>query len=304
MRNYRLPNAIIAGVNKAGTTSLFDYLRQHPQIGGSSVKETCYFLPARYGGLVGDVDEYCKLFREVSDMPVRLEATPGYFYGGGALIREVRRVLGARVRIIIVLRDPVQRLLSFFRAQKALLELPGDLALQDYVDRCLSLSEQQVHKKKNNAYFGIEGGKYAKYLPLWNSVFGENLIVLFTENIKRDPIGALKKTLQFLGVDSEGAEKIDLTRQNKSVNFKNRFLQKVALEVNQYGETFWRRHKWLKKRLRQLYFAVNGRKFNRSYNKETIDRLRSIYVPHNKRLKSQLSEVEYSDLPEWVSVFN
>ncbi|MCP5333794.1 MAG: hypothetical protein H7A13_10650, partial [Pseudomonadales bacterium] len=43
-----LPNLIIAGAPKCGTTSLFDYLVQHPQVGGSSVKETCYVMDRGY----------------------------------------------------------------------------------------------------------------------------------------------------------------------------------------------------------------------------------------------------------------
>jgi len=42
-------NAIIAGVNKAGTTSLFVTLAEHPDVAPASVKETKYFLPARWG---------------------------------------------------------------------------------------------------------------------------------------------------------------------------------------------------------------------------------------------------------------
>ena len=49
MTEPRLPNLVIAGVPKAGTTSLFNYLAQHPDICPSDVKETRYFEPLRYG---------------------------------------------------------------------------------------------------------------------------------------------------------------------------------------------------------------------------------------------------------------
>lgn len=303
MRESKLPNAIIAGVNKAGTTSLFEYLRQHSQIGGSSVKETCYFLPVRYGQSVGNIESYRELFREAAGMPVRLEATPGYFYGGEPLIQEIRRVLGgARVRIIVILRDPVQRLLSFFRAQKAILELPKDLSLREYVDRCLSLPREEVHKKENNPYFGVEGGKYAKCLPLWKSEFGENLLVLFTEQVKSDPNTVLRKTFQFLGVDTIEVNKIDMTRQNRSVSFKSRVLQKIAIGVNQYGESFLRRYPWVKKEIRKIYYTINGKKFNKSYDQLQIRRLENIYSPYNEKLRDQLIKMGYTDVPGWVSV--
>ena len=71
------PNFIIAGVNKAGTTSLFSYLASHPEVTRSSVKETCYFLPVRYGKSVDRLDDYLSLFDQKSAMPIVLESTPG-----------------------------------------------------------------------------------------------------------------------------------------------------------------------------------------------------------------------------------
>ena len=74
-------DAIIAGVNKAGTTSLFVSLSEHPDVVPSAIKESRYFLPARYGQPLAPTAEWDDLFA-AADRPVRLEATPSYFYGG------------------------------------------------------------------------------------------------------------------------------------------------------------------------------------------------------------------------------
>ena len=74
----------IAGVNKAGTTSLFVSLSTHPDVAPSSIKETRYFLPARYGEPLAPVSVWNDFFAGEADLPVRLEATPSYFYGGNA----------------------------------------------------------------------------------------------------------------------------------------------------------------------------------------------------------------------------
>ena len=78
-------DAIIAGVNKAGTTSLFVSLSTHPDVAPSSIKETRYFLPARYGA-AARARRRCgtAYFADAGDRPVHLEATPSYFYGGAA----------------------------------------------------------------------------------------------------------------------------------------------------------------------------------------------------------------------------
>ena len=83
-------DAIIAGVNKAGTTSLFVSLSTHPDVAPSSIKETRFFLPARYGQPLPPAAEWDAYFADAGDRPVHLEATPSYFYGGAAVAEAMR----------------------------------------------------------------------------------------------------------------------------------------------------------------------------------------------------------------------
>ncbi|MBA2566920.1 MAG: hypothetical protein H0V08_03905, partial [Thermoleophilaceae bacterium] len=77
-----LPNLVIAGPGKAGTTSLFAYLARHADVCASRVKQAQYFSPAPYraGGGTGQVADLDYLDHWRSE-PYRLEATPSYFYG-------------------------------------------------------------------------------------------------------------------------------------------------------------------------------------------------------------------------------
>src|ERR1700733_3338023 len=86
-------DAVIAGVNKAGTTSLFVSLSTHADVAPSSIKETRYFLPARYGEPLPPAAEWDPYFAEAGDRPVHLEATPSYFYGGAAVAEAMRAQL-------------------------------------------------------------------------------------------------------------------------------------------------------------------------------------------------------------------
>ena len=125
-------NAIIAGVNKAGTTSLFVTLGQHPDIAPASVKETKYFLPTRWGQPLDPRAVYETYWDHAGAAPVRLEATPAYFSGGRALVAKVREVCGAP-KIVVVLREPVGRLLSYSAFQQALLRIPDTTTLDEYL---------------------------------------------------------------------------------------------------------------------------------------------------------------------------
>src|SRR4051794_6897093 len=78
----RLANLVVIGVNKAGTTSLFDYLGRHPDIGLSDVKELRYFSPLRYGESLEPLASYAEHFDHCLQERYAVEATPSYFYGG------------------------------------------------------------------------------------------------------------------------------------------------------------------------------------------------------------------------------
>src|SRR5688572_22585305 len=89
----RLPNLVIAGVPKAGTTSLFSYLTQHPEVCGSDVKEPRYFNPLRLGSELGPIEDYAAHFGHCAGQRYAMEASPGYSYGGGPLARGLREAL-------------------------------------------------------------------------------------------------------------------------------------------------------------------------------------------------------------------
>ena len=167
----RRANTVIVGVNKAGTTSLFVSLSGHPAVAASSVKETRYFLPARWGRPLEPVQVYEDYFRDVGDRPVRLEATPSYFYGGEPLVQAMHELLG-RPKVVVVLREPVSRLVSFFTFQKARLRLPADMTLGEYVAAGDRFGAADFRDPDKEPWFGFRGGCYADYLPAWLDASG------------------------------------------------------------------------------------------------------------------------------------
>ena len=68
-------DAIIAGVNKAGTTSLFVSLSTHPDVAPSSIKETRFFLPARYGQPLPPAAEWDAFFADAGSSRCRAAGT-------------------------------------------------------------------------------------------------------------------------------------------------------------------------------------------------------------------------------------
>lgn len=300
MNDPTLPNLIIAGVNKAGTTSLYAYLAQHPAIGASAIKETCHFLPLRYGETMPGLDAYRAQFTDATDKAVRFESTPGYFYGERTLIDGLQEALGDDLRIVLIFREPVGRLVSFFNFKKSTLELPADLALGDYIERCRAMDGAALRERGNNPWFGLEGGKYADYVMPWIEAFGERLKILFMDDLNSDPRGVLREVFSFAGVDPEGSERIVLTRENKGTDYRFAWMQRAALTLNRAGETFWRSHPKLKRSLRRVYYTLNGRSFEAADDPATLEALRKFYEPHNARFAEQLSAAGYRSLPDWL----
>ena len=294
-------NTIIAGVNKAGTTSLFVSLQAHPEVAISAVKETRYFLPARYGRPLEPPSVYASYFADAGDRPVRLEATPAYFYGGEPLVAEIVELLGADTRIIVVLREPVARLLSFFSYQKTRLRLPDDMTLEDYLGVADAMTDAEFAEPDSEKWFGFRGGCYADFLPPWTDAFGDKLRIVFFDDLMGDERATLSVIARWLGIDADRFSFDDLSSENRTTSFKSRGFQRVALTMNDRFERFLRRHPQLKERLRSAYYRVNGRQAEESIRPAVRERVEDRYREPNARLVAQLRDAGVTDLPAWLS---
>lgn len=297
---FRKPNLIIAGVVKGGTTSVFSYLSVHPDICVSSVKETCFFHGLRYGYELQPFSDYLGYFRHCENQKYVLEATPGYFEGGARLAHGLKDALGEDLRVLLFLRDPVDRLISFFKFKKSMLEIPFDLPLGEYIRRCAEMSWEEKKLQPNDMWWGIEGGKYDLYLEEWFDAFGSNVKVLFFDQIKRDVRSLMIDVCEWLEISPAIYQDFVFEVENKTIGYKNRRLQEGALFVNRELERFWRAHPKLKSKLRDIYFRVNGRDHVNPVSHELIEHLSDLYRPHNAKTREILESRNYANLPLWL----
>jgi hypothetical protein len=202
-----LPDFLILGAQKAGTTALYAYLRWHPQITGPSFKEVSFFdrhyaqgerwyrahMPVRHSGLVG-------------------EASPSYLFHPLAPERVARMLPEAR--LIALLRNPVDRAFSHYQHEVALgreqLTFEEALAREDErmrgeVERMLDDPGYFSHAWWNYTY--AARGRYAEQLERWFAAFPrEQLLVILTEDLASDTAGTYRRTLEFLGVPARGLD--------------------------------------------------------------------------------------------------
>src|SRR3954454_11701821 len=250
----RPTDVLIAGVNKAGTTSMFVSLSEHPRAAPSAVKETRFFLPARYGEAVPAADVYDTYFTVTPETQVRLEATPSHFYGGEPLARAIDETLPG-ARIVVVLREPVARTISFFQYQKTRLRIPSDLSIEDYLAHADTLTDTDFQDPSNERYFAVGGSRYADFLPGWLEVFGsERLRIIDFDGLTRDPGKVLRYAATWMGIDPMLLPADALSSENRTMAYKIRRMQSVVLAVNDRLGRIFRRYPAMKRRMRGVYF--------------------------------------------------
>jgi hypothetical protein len=212
---------IIIGAPKAGTTSLHEYLKTHPEVHLPSWKETNFFLDPRYQR---GVDWYLDwVLGEANGEPVQGEASVRYMAGTPWLVSDEEaaaenlpaeyaeapeRVIPNRihealpeVKLIALLRDPVKRCLSEY----------GMAVLREIEDRgpdeAMEALLQPAQLEKARAYFTdttcyVAQSEYGRVLKPFFEIFPrEHLLVLFTSDLAERPREVVQQACAFLGVD-------------------------------------------------------------------------------------------------------
>jgi hypothetical protein len=294
-------DAIIAGVNKAGTTSLFVSLSEHPDVVASAIKETRYFLPARYGEPLESESVWTRYFAAAPERPVHLEATPSYFYGGAAVARAMTAVL-ERPRIVLVLREPVARAISFFEYQKIRLRFPPELTLEEYLAEADALGDAVGAEPDTERFMAVPGGCYADWLPEWWDVLGRDAVKLvWFEELVTDGAAVVRDVGTWLGLDAKGLPAAGLRSENRTTAFRYASLQRLALWCSDTAERWFRRMPGFKRWLRSIYFRINGKvDSGPELSEATRAELARRFVEPNARLAAMLDAAGV-DRPPWLT---
>lgn len=281
------PNAFIVGVNKAGTTAVFNTLSRQRGVCASTTKETHFFDPLKYGKEPPPLAKYEEFFRPQPEDSVILEATPGYFYGGAKIASRLREI-SPQGRAVIILREPGSRAFSWWRFCRTRLLLPQDLSFEDYLKECASRGLSPESSPEGVGWRGLSGGHYDHWLPEWQHVFGDDLLVAYSDQFTASGSEAISRVAEHLRIDLEDTE---AGRDNVSVDIKNTVVQKAALKVNAAGERLWRAHPGLKKKLLRAYYRVNSRADQAKMSEDARRLLTAHFAEPLSRLRTQLPDV-------------
>ena len=202
-----LPGLIIPGAMKAGTTSLFKYLEGHPQLAPAPCKEVHYFDRRFHHGPTWYRRQFAVGRRSRADRrSVACESSPYYMFEP----RVPKRIheLVPDVKLVFLLRDPVERAFSHYHNNRRLDREPLDFeaALDAEDDRTLA-EEERLHADPKHVsdphrlYSYRRRGLYAEQLLRWQAYFpAEQMLVVDSRRLFTEPAAVVADVLQFVGL--------------------------------------------------------------------------------------------------------
>jgi len=293
--NLILPTFIIGGAAKCATTSLHEYLGQHPDVCVSKLKELHFFdTDTRYAKGLG---HYASYFSHHAGEKAIGESSPCYLHGRYIAERINKDLPG--VKLLFLFRDPVKRAYSSYWHGYRVGKPMGTFieAMDD-----------------PNCRHTFERSRYWKYLETYFEIFGrDRCLCLLTERLAKEPEQVMKEAYAFLGVDDSFipaslGERENTHRMPRSMAIQRWFFRNVLVQgkpedVSHYDDEG---RLEVRKLERSFPLARRGigwmiRRFNMKpaqyppLSDEDAQRVRELYVEDNKRF----AELTGLDIERW-----
>lgn len=239
---HLLPDFYIIGFVKCGTTSMYEYLMQHPCVHPPKGKEISYFDRLYYKGINWYKAAFPSKFHKYINKNFRNkefqtgEATPQYIEHPHALSR-IKKIT-PNAKFIVLLRNPVDRTFSQYARN-----LKNDYEYRTFSDALKHESERiqgryekmetddKYYSWDYEIYGYLEHGIYAKKLERWLRIFPkEQFMIIQSEEFLRNISGTYQQVLKFLGLPKWEPEEYILYKHRQSRDQMDPVLRKQLVE--------------------------------------------------------------------------
>jgi Sulfotransferase domain len=293
------PDFFIVGAFKSGTTALYDYLGQHPQVFMPFHKEPLFFgddLTRRYGRMTRE--QYLSLFADAGDGQRIGEASAWYLYSRCAA-GEIRDFAPA-AQIIVMLRNPV----DVMHAQHSQLLFNAAEDIPDFAE-ALAAEPARRHGERlppgpirRETLYYRESVRFAEQLERYFDAFGrERVHVILYDDFRDQTRQTYAATLSFLGVDQSFEPRVEVVNANRRV--RSTVLQRLIFQPPRpmLGMVRALRRFPLVHRTRAMLLRMNSRAQRRTaMDPQLRAQLTEEFAPEVQRLASLIDR----DLSAWM----
>lgn len=290
-----IPNLFIVGAAKAGTTSLYRYLQQHPDIFFPNVKEPNYYSRAEshnpsayrppkegkfyHTKIIRDSECYFSLYNNATGYKVSADSSPSYLWD----LESAKRIYSdsPNAKVIIMLRNPVKRAFSQF-----LMDLRDGRQQEEDFLKALKNDKSFNPKIWGKAHLYEEIGMYHNQVKRYIDLFGNNCKIIIYEKFINDLRNGLIEIFKFLEIDTNAIENINYDKIHNSYAKPKNALSKVILRYkNHTGVIKALLPSFIKAKLYQNILStadpkpempVAAKKYLQSIYDEDIEKLKSL----------------------------
>ena len=228
-----LPNLLIVGAAKSGTTSLHNYLKQHPDFFMTDHKEPHFLINNEIGvkrvhKAVTTLSDYQKMFEGSSEYRYRGESSVMYLPFPDIAISNIKKYLNKDVKIIIMLRNPIERAFAGY-LHNVRYNTSENLSFEEAIEKSEERYQKTNDMTPDTRYLHV--GMYYNQVKKYMDEFGKNVHVVIYDDYVSNINGSIKRVFDFLKVNNIEMD----TSQRHMVGgwiFKNPILRKVMVSKN------------------------------------------------------------------------
>ncbi len=300
-----LPNFLIIGAARSGTTSLYHYLREHPEVFLPEHKEpkfiTSTFLKFPFIGkgdqksesnIIKNFNNYKKLYNKVTDETVIGEASTDTLYYHKQAPKKIKKYLG-NPKIIIILRNPTERAYSAYWFLKGC-----DREKKSNFKEALKAEGQRIKQPRDFIWYYKDVGLYYKQVKSYLENFDQVKIYLFKE-LKENPKKLIKDAYKFLDIDPSFIPKL-ITKHNASGKHRSKIIHNLLNKPNIFKKTIKKIVKTLHlfpNQLKKISLKLSNNNLKKGkINEEDKKYLKNYYKKDIKKLEELINK----DLSHWL----
>jgi len=301
--SIKKPDLFLIGAPRCGTSSLFRWLTDHPDVNGTHPKETFFLMDPDHPLLNRDanlIQHGWKSFDRFAESRAQakwlLEATTHHIYQETAL--QAICELDDHVRLLVVLREPSSRLRSSFNYTKHNLgNLPIGYSFKEYANDAIAGKYGNEVRQSQSSFVlqnDLRHGRYHDYLKKWKSVFGSRLYPVIFEQMQVNPRQELEKICRFLELPAK-------FYTGYSFNVRNASRVPISPGYQKFAKKLYRRTPKILRPawIADLYRRIGTRRISSNgADKATMTELNEYYRDSNSALAKLLD----LDLQLWETM--